>query len=146
MSTPPAAPRRRVYGVGRVLITVYAILAIGATARALYQILTLFSTGPVPITLSAVSGVIYVLATVALILPGPTWYRVAWTTISFELAGVIVVGTLSLLLPATFAPTRALTFGTVWSYYGAGYLLIPLALPILGMLYLRRRRPVLSEA
>jgi hypothetical protein len=29
---------------------------------------------------------------------------------------------------------------TVWSYYGAGYLCIPVALPVTGMLWLRRPR------
>lgn len=66
MSTPEnVAPRRRIFGAGRVLITVYAILAIGATSRAVVQILTEYSLGPVPITASAVSAVIYILATVA---------------------------------------------------------------------------------
>lgn len=143
MSTEQSAvPARRIYGAGRVLIAVYGILAIGATSRAVYQILTVYSTGKVPITASAVSAVIYVLATVALILPGRFWYRVAWVTISFELAGVLIIGTLSLLFPAVWAPTKALAFGTVWSYYGVGYILIPLVLPVLGMRYLWRRRAV----
>ena len=142
MSTSPTTPqRRRTFGAGRVLITVYAILAIGATSRAVYQIFTAYSTAPLPITLSALSGLIYVLATVALILPGEGWYRTAWITISFELAGVLVIGTLSLIAPQDFADRS-----TVWSQFGAGYLFIPLVLPILGMLYLRRRRPVITGA
>jgi hypothetical protein len=150
-STTPAQSReprvsRRARGLGRVLVTVYAILAIGATSRAVYQIFTIYHSAPVPITLSAVSGVIYILATIALILPGAAWYRVAWITISFELAGVLIVGTLSILAPAIFAPGAEVSFGTVWSYYGIGYLLIPLALPVLGMLWLRRSRPVAAES
>jgi hypothetical protein len=31
---------------------------------------------------------------------------------------------------------------TVWSAYGAGYLLVPLVLPVLGLLWLRRRAGV----
>lgn len=134
MSTTPAAPQRfRISGAGRVLITVYAILAIGATSRAVYQLLTAYSSAPVPITLSAISGVIYLVATTALILRGPAWYRVAWITISTELVGVVLVGTLSLVAPAIFADDSS-----VWSYYGIGYVFIPLVLPVLGMLYLRR--------
>jgi hypothetical protein len=142
----PGVPRvsDRARGLGRVLVTVYAILAIGATSRAIYQIATVYSTARIPITLSALSGVIYILATVALILPGRLWYRVAWITISFELAGVLIIGTLSLVLPSIFAGRAA--FGTVWSYYGLGYLLIPLVLPILGMLWLRRKRPSAIES
>ena len=91
-----AAPSqsRRSLGVGRVLIVVYAILAIGATSRAVYQMATVYSTAPVAITLSALSGIIYIVATIALLRQSRTWYRVAWVTISFELLGVIVMGQL----------------------------------------------------
>ena len=137
MSNPPV--QRRSLGVGRVLIVVYAILAIGATSRAVYQMATVYSTAPVAITLSALSGVVYIVATIALFRPGRTWYRVAWITISFELLGVIVIGTLSILVPSIFVQGSGVD-GTVWSYYGYGYLFIPLVLPVLGMLWLRSRR------
>lgn len=134
-----SASSSRAVGVGRVLIVVYAILALGATARSVVQILTEYSTAPVAITLSALSGLVYILATVALILPGRFWYRVAWVTISFELIGVLVVGTLSIVRPDLFAHP------SVWSGYGIGYLFIPLVLPVLGMIWLRHRRPTPSE-
>jgi hypothetical protein len=123
---------------------VYAILAIGATSRAVFQMATVYSTAPVAITLSALSGVVYILATIALFRPGRTWYRVAWITISFELLGVIVIGTLSILVPSIFVQGSGVD-GTVWSYYGYGYLFIPLVLPILGMLWLRSRRTQLAS-
>jgi hypothetical protein len=34
--------------------------------------------------------------------------------------------------------------GTVWGYYGLEYLLIPLALPVLGLLFLRSQRSVFA--
>jgi hypothetical protein len=136
--TEPGTPRRSL-GIGRVLIVVYAILAIGATSRAVYQMATVYSQARIPITLSAVSGVVYIVATLALLLPGRTWYRVAWVTISFELVGVLVVGTLSLVDPAV-AGSATISDGTVWSYYGIGYLFIPVVLPVLGLLWLRSRR------
>jgi hypothetical protein len=141
MSATEAPPRssRRALGIGRVLIAVYAILAIGATSRAVYQMLTVYSEARIPITLSAVSGVVYIVATLALLLPGRTWYRVAWVTISLELLGVLVVGTLSLVDP-TVAGSATISDGTVWSYYGIGYLFIPVVLPVLGLLWLRSRR------
>jgi hypothetical protein len=142
--TPAQPVRRRSLGVGRVLIIVYAILAIGATSRAAYQLATIYSSARVPITLSAVSGLVYIVATLALLLPGRAWYRVAWSTISFELLGVLVVGTLSLIDPSIFAGSAKVSFGTVWSYYGIGYLFIPLVLPVLGMLWLRSRRSVIA--
>jgi hypothetical protein len=150
VSVPSAS--RRSLGIGRVLIVVYAILAIGATSRAVFQIAAYFSQYPaarVPIALSAVSGVIYILATVALLAPGRAWYRIAWITISFELAGVLVIGTLSLLLPDVFvgpASLKDVAHGTVWSQYGIGYVFIPLVLPVLGMIWLRSRRALYRAA
>jgi uncharacterized membrane protein len=125
----------RAVGVGRVLIVVYGILALGATARSIVQIATKFDEAPIAYVLSAVAGVVYFLATVALIGRGTAWYRIAWATISFELLGVLVVGTLSLTHPELFRHP------SVWSHYGQGYLFIPLVLPVLGMLWLRARRP-----
>jgi hypothetical protein len=56
---------------------------------------------------------------------------VARITIWFELIGVLTVGALSLIVPSMFAHP------SVWSFFGAGYLLIPLALPIWGLVWLR---------
>jgi len=125
----------RAVGVGRVLIAVYAILALAATARSVYQIATKFDEAPVAYTLSAVAGVVYILATIALLKRGDTWYRIAWITIIFEFVGVLTVGVLSLVDPALFQHP------SVWSMFGSGYVFIPLVLPILGMLWLYRRRP-----
>jgi len=125
----------RAVGVGRVLIAVYAILALAATARSAVQIATKFEAAPVAYLLSAFAGVVYILATVALIKRGEFWYRVAWVTITIELAGVLAVGTLSLIDPVLFSAD------TVWSYFGRGYVFIPLVLPILGMIWLYRTRP-----
>ena len=125
----------RAVGVGRVLIAVYAILALAATARSVYQIVAKFETAPVAYLLSGLAGVVYILATVALLKRGDTWYRVAWATLVFELAGVLAVGTLSLVDGVLFPAD------TVWSFYGRGYVFIPLLLPVLGMIWLYHRRP-----
>jgi hypothetical protein len=125
----------RAVGVGRVLIAVYAVLALGATARSVVQVATKFDVAPVAYLLSGLAGVVYILATVALLGRGDAWYRVAWVTIAFEFIGVLTVGSLSLFDAALFPAD------TVWSYYGRGYLFIPLVLPVLGMLWLYRNRP-----
>ncbi|WP_066038550.1 hypothetical protein [Herbiconiux solani] len=130
----PPARRTRTRGIGAVLIIVYGILALAATGRSVYEIIAKFDQAPVAYTLSALAAVVYIVATVALIAPGRFWYRVAWATISFELVGVLTVGTLSIFLPDLFAKA------SVWSWYGMGYLFIPLVLPVLGMLWLRRNR------
>ncbi|HWR86338.1 MAG TPA: hypothetical protein VN200_10120 [Rhodoglobus sp.] len=130
----------RAVGVGRVLIAVYAILALAATARSVVQIIRSFEEAPVAYLLSALAGVVYILATVALLRRGDRWYRIAWATLVFELVGVLTVGTLSLLDPVLFPDD------TVWSIYGRGYLFIPLVLPVLGMVWLWARRPSRVEA
>lgn len=116
-------------GLGRVLVTVYIVLAIAATSRSLYQIIVKFDEAPVAYALSAAAGAVYIVAGVALI---KRWRALAWGALGFELLGVLVVGTLSLTHPEMFGHE------TVWSQYGSGYLWVPLALPVLGMMWLRR--------
>jgi cytochrome bd-type quinol oxidase subunit 2 len=138
LPTPPTRVPRFGGGVGRALVAVYAILAIAATGRSVFQIIDRFSEAPLAFVLSAFSGLIYVVATIAL---AARLRRLAFVTISIELAGVVIIGTLSLVAPALLGLTSINPFGrdsTVWSAYGAGYLLIPLVLPVLGLLYLRR--------
>jgi hypothetical protein len=125
----------RVRGIGRVLIMVYGVLALAATGRSFVQIVGKFDEAPLAYTLSALAAVVYIIATIALIKRGRTWYRIAWITIGFELLGVLVIGTLSLVDPQLFP------HDTVWSVYGRGYLFIPLVLPILGMWWLARHAP-----
>lgn len=127
-------------GPGRVLIAVYAIFALSATARAGVQIAGRFDEAPLPYTLSAVAGVVYILATVGLAGHGPGARRLAWGAVGFELAGVLVVGTLSLLGSATIGIDMG-PDDTVWSVFGRGYGFIPLVLPIVGMWWLVRTRP-----
>jgi hypothetical protein len=127
-----ATKARRQLGIGRVLIAVYAILALAALGRSVFQIGTKFDQAPVAYSLSALAAVVYVVATIALLVNHDAWRVVAWVTLVFELAGVVVVGTFSLIDPALFP------HDTVWSVYGRGYLFIPLVLPILGMIWLQK--------
>lgn len=124
--------RSRASGIGRLLIAVYGVFAISATARASFQLLTKFDEAPVAYSLSAISAFTYILATIALAKSGERWSRLAWLAIGFELAGVLLVGAASILLPELFAHP------SVWSGFGIGYGLVPLLLPILGLIWLRR--------
>ena len=134
--------RPRMTGIGRVLVIVYAIMALAATGRSFVQIVQRFDEAPLAYTLSAISALVYILATLALVFSGSRgWYRVAWVTILFELVGVLVIGTLSLVMPEFFAHP------TVWSWFGLGYLFIPLVLPFFGLWWLITHRPAApSEA
>jgi hypothetical protein len=121
----------RARGLSRLLVVVYAIFALASTSRSVVQLATRFDEAPVAYVLSAVAALVYIMATVALAL-GERGRRVATIAIGFELAGVLIVGTLSLVYPALFP--RA----TVWSTFGLGYAFIPLALPVIGLWWLRR--------
>ena len=111
------------------------MFAISATARAGYQILTKFSEAPLAYLLSAFAAVVYVVATVSLAKPGRTWFKVSVAAVLVELVGVLVVGALSVFDSVNFPHE------TVWSLFGRGYAFIPLLLPILGLIWLYRRRP-----
>lgn len=129
-----AEPRGAAHGGGRVVVFVYGLLALAATARALSQIATRFDDAPVAYALSLFSGLVYILATVALARSGRRWRTVAWVAISIELVGVLVVGALSLAAPQDFPDE------TVWSQFGAGYGYVPLVLPVVGLVLLWRTR------
>ena len=118
------------HGFGRVLVAVYAVFALAASARSIVQLLTeVDSDTVVPYALSAFAGIVYVIATYAL---ARNHRRLALVTIAIELAGVLTVGILSLVDQGLF-PDQ-----TVWSDFGMGYVFIPLVLPFVGLWWLRR--------
>ena len=120
-------------GPARVLVAVYAVFALAAGARAAVQLSTKFAEAPVAYLLSALAAVVYVVATVGLARGGRGGRRAAFLAITTELVGVLVVGTLSVFDRAAFPDE------TVWSGYGSGYGFVPLVLPVLGLLVLRRQ-------
>jgi hypothetical protein len=142
-SPEPAAsrPESTRTGPGRLLVAIYALFALAATARAAVQIATKFGNAPVAYVLSALAGVVYILATVTLAIGSPAARRIAVLSCSVELAGVLAVGTWSIADPASFPDA------TVWSDYGSGYGFVPLVLPVFGLLWLRHwtRRARTSE-
>ncbi|MBB1257034.1 hypothetical protein H3146_27435 [Streptomyces sp. OF3] len=121
-------------GPGRLLVTLYAVFTIGAASRSIYQLSTRFDEAPLAYVLSALAALVYGFITVALVRGGERARVLAVGCCVAELAGVLVVGTWTVLDPAAFPDA------TVWSNYGMGYLFIPLALPITGLLWLRRHR------
>ncbi len=139
---PEAAPgaRHTGRGVGLALVALYGLFALAATGRATFQIIADFGRAPAAYLLSALAAVIYLVATVALARGDRTSVRVARIAISIEMVGVLVVGLVSYLVPSQF-PDK-----TVWSHFGAGYGFVPLLLPVLGLLWLRRTGRAVSSA
>jgi hypothetical protein len=119
-------------GPGRLLLWLYGMFTVAALSRSIVQICTKFHHAPLAYLLSAVAGVVYAVILVALVKGGESARRIAMVCCSAELLGVLTVGTL------TIADSSAFADSTVWSYYGADYLLLPLALPVAGLLWLRR--------
>jgi hypothetical protein len=136
VSEPAAeAGRRTNTGPGRVLVAVYGVFALAAASRAGVQLATKYSEAPLAYLLSALAGVVYIVATITLARSTRTSRRVAWVAIIVELVGVLTVGTLSLV------DAEAFPRATVWSAYGIGYGFVPLVLPFLGLAWLWRTRP-----
>jgi Na+-driven multidrug efflux pump len=121
-------------GFGRLLVAVYGVFAISASARAGVQIATEFSQAPLAYLLSAVAAAVYVVATVALARRGERARLVATLAVGVGVCEVLVVGLASVLAPEAFP--RA----TVWSQFGAGYGYVPLVLPVVGLWWIWRTR------
>lgn len=124
-------------GVGRLLVAAYAVLALAATGRASYELIAKFDQAPLPYALSAASALIYIIATVALARSGSVARKIAWVAVSIELIGVILIGSASFLLPDVFK-FQGVQVRTVWSYFGIAYGFVPLILPILGLIWLKK--------
>ena len=117
------------HGFGRVLVAIYAVFALAASARSIFQLATKADEAPFAYSMSAFAGLVYVVATIAL---ARSQRGLALVTISIELVGVLVTGVLSLVDDSLF-PDQ-----TVWSGFGEGYGFVPLVLPLVGLWWLRR--------
>lgn len=133
--TTEHSPSGRSKGLGRIIVAIYGIFALSATARAGFQIATKFSEAPLAYLLSALAAVVYIVATVAMARKGVTSWYVTFGAVLVELLGVLIVGTASVLAPQDFQQD------TVWSVYGRGYGFVPLILPFVGLTWLWTNRP-----
>ena len=130
-----SAPAPTGRGFGRVLVAVYGLFALAASARSLVQITTAFDEAPVAYALSAFAALVYIVATVSLARGDAVSRRLATVAISIELAGVLLIGLASELYPDAFPDA------TVWTGFGSGYGFVPLVLPLVGLWWLRYTRP-----
>lgn len=121
-------------GISTLIVAIYGVLAFAATGRASYELIAKFDQAPLAYGLSALSAVIYIVATIALAKNTRVAKRVALVTIAFELLGVLVVGSIS-IFDSGFFPRS-----TVWSWYGISYGFFPLVMPIVGLLWLKKRK------
>jgi hypothetical protein len=133
-------PARLIGGPGMLLVWFYGVMVVGAVSRSAYQIATEFDRAPLSYTLSAVAGVVYGFITYSLVRGGERARRAAQACCAAELAGVLIVGTWTLIEPSAFHDA------TVWSDYGMGYVFIPVLLPLSALYWLRRSRAAATAA
>jgi len=115
-------------------VAVYGLFALAATSRSAVQLATKFSEAPLAYLLSALSAIVYIVATISLARGDTTSRRVATMAISIELVGVLIVGAASELFHSDFQQA------TVWTGFGSGYGFVPLVLPFVGLWWLRHTR------
>jgi len=115
---------------GVILAISYPVLAISTGFRAVYQLF--FKEGVTNYlapALTAVAALLYLIATVGFAVRKKWAWRVSVAALSLEMVLVLLVGTLSIIIPDVIGRT-------VWRYYGIDYGFFPLIQPLLGLLWL----------
>ena len=123
-------------GPHQVLLAVYALFALAAGARSLVQLVTEYDEAPLAYWLSFAAAITYVLGWWGIRQASVGRAGLASVILWVELAGVLTVGTLSLVEEDWFPDA------SVWSGYGIGYGFVPLVLPVAGLLWLGRQKNV----
>lgn len=132
--TEPAEDEKGLSGfiaaAGVILAISYPILAISTGFRAVYQLF--FKEGVTNYlapALSALAASLYLIATIGFAVREKWAWRISVVALGLEMALVLLVGTLSLVIPDTIGRT-------VWRTYGIDYAFFPLIQPLLGLLWL----------
>ena len=121
-------------GPHKALLAFYALFTLAAGARALVQLVTQYDEAPVAYWLSLAAAVTYALGWYAIREASAGNTGFASVMLWIELAGVVTVGTLSLVRSDWFPDA------SVWSDCGIGYGFVPLALPVAGLIWLRHEK------
>ena len=115
---------------GVILAISYPVLALSTGVRALYQLFIKEGvTNYLAPTLSLVAALLYLVATVGFAIREKWAWRVSVIALATEMILVLLVGTLSLIIPDTIGRTA-------WRFYGIDYAFFPLIQPVLGLLWL----------
>lgn len=114
------------------IVGLYTLLAVAAAGRAAVQLADDPGHAPFAYGLTAVAAVVYIAGAALIRRSSPRARAAARAVCTAELAGVLVVGTLSLVKKDWFPDS------SVWSNYGAGYGLVPLFLPPAALWWLGR--------
>ena len=132
---PATDTRRPAYGLGRLVILGYAIVAGLIFYREVARLAELGGQAPLSAVLSVVATLLYVVTAVAVAHNGRRMRRVAWVCTVAGLIGVLGAGLVGLADPDLVVAR------TVWSEFGAGYAFAPLVLPLVAAFWLWWSRP-----
>ncbi len=116
--------------LGYILTVSYPLLALSTGVRALFQLL--FKEDVVNYlapTLSLVAALCYLTATIGFARRVRWAWRLSVGVLAFETTLTLLVGALSLMIPATIGRT-------VWRHFGADYGYFPLFQPLIGLVWL----------
>lgn len=115
---------------GKILGISYPVLALSTGARALYQLfLKEGVTNYLAPSLTAVAAAVYLIAAVGFTVQKKWAWWVSLIALAFETLMVLLVGTLSLVIPDVIG-------STAWGHFGADYAFFPLIQPVLGLIWL----------
>lgn len=119
-----------IQAAGVILAVSYPVLALSAGVRSIYQLfLKEDVTSYIPAILSGIAAVLYLLATIGFVIRKKWAWQLSFSILAFELAMVLIVGTMSFIIPDTIGRT-------VWGRFGSDYGFFPLIQPILGLAWL----------
>lgn len=119
-------------GALTLIVGLYTVLALAAVGRAGVQLADDPGRAPFAYGLTAAAAVVYLAGAVLLRRRSARALAAARLICLGELAGVLIVGTLSLARRDWFPEA------SVWSLYGAGYAFVPLLLPPAALWWLGR--------
>jgi hypothetical protein len=132
MTTPSANGGRTadlLLGTGYILGVSYPVLALSTGVRAVYQAMQRPDMPILPIALSGLAAVIYLVAAVAFFVKRRWAWRAGFAALAFETGMTLGVGALSYMIPDVIGRT-------VWAHFGRDYGYFPLIQPVLGLAWL----------
>lgn len=133
--------QRKLRGDAQVaLLAAYALLAFASVGRSTYELAFKFDEAPVAYSLSTFAALVYLVAVWAIWRGDRLGIIVGRIACTFELIGVLTVGTLTVL------GNEALDVGTVWAYYGRDYGWLPVIVPALALWWLFKQELPAKQA
>lgn len=132
---PATDTRRPAYGLGRLVLLAYGVVAALIFVREVARLADLGQAAPLSAALSVVATLLYVVTAVAVAHNGRRMRKVAWVCTLAGLVGALGGGIVTLLAPGLVAAR------TVWSGFGEGYWYAPLLLPLVAAFWLWWSRP-----